>query len=776
MKRAFAGRRKKSEDVSSEPAQSRDDLVPSAYVQQQHRYAQPKPAYRPHLPQQVEAAPSSSSSIAHATSLTSPQQPGASLGRASAKHLTHFATQVFGVGGKRNSRPGSFDQPPVPPPKSDLDPSLRHRPKTAEPDHNHRSSIIPISPGISSAVNYMRMGEEQRELEEALEKEKMRELARAREKEQESESEREKEKESEMERECERQRDRERQRLAAQEQVLKEKLAAPDPESEMAGETVEEGEKMDATDKGDMKDSWRNSTISHVTIRPGAVGSHSPRPLSMAESLQSNHTIVPVNKRQSALITDADFGMPEEDDSDKSTEEDGEEEYRHNHIMPDNDVINILSTESLKSSPTASLKSKNNRRSLSLSITSHSTFSKFDLPSAPSSATDVRTPSLPISEGMPTLPSMSPLSREKPTLSRSAATATGFISPSSSDPHSTGHNIRGRLAAWTAVGHSSSASAAQRPPAPPPLSASRHERSLPALPHHERPHPHISLQQHPLPHQFEYTQRHQNQPSLSVHPGATASPSLRQTAISMTSGFAPAAGLAKRAVEKMGRAWGGISSSSSNSNHGNSHSGYSSSSSAGTGTAPSSYSSNGHLHQHHPQGSQESAGLVLGGDLALGRTYSNQSSSGGQHTQQVKKKGRLRRTPDAPSSSSSVTTGSSVSVSDSEAFMGPSGPVLGKRLRGPLRARSGVVFGRDLKSVVRETGIGVGKPKAWGGRWKSWEEDTDVTGHDGGDLGMMTSTTREQLKVLEERKLPALVVRCAQHLLLWGIQEEGLFR
>jgi hypothetical protein len=146
----------------------------------------------------------------------------------------------------------------------------------------------------------------------------------------------------------------------------------------------------------------------------------------------------------------------------------------------------------------------------------------------------------------------------------------------------------------------------------------------------------------------------------------------------------------------------------------------------------------------------------------------------------VKKKGRLRRTPDAPSSSSSVTTGSSVSISDSEAFTGPSGPVLGKRLRGPLRARSGVVFGRDLRSVVRETGVGVGKPKAWGGRWRNWDEDVEVdVAGDGGEEegdGAKRISMREQLKALDERKLPALVVRCAQHLLLWGIQEEGLFR
>ena len=32
------------------------------------------------------------------------------------------------------------------------------------------------------------------------------------------------------------------------------------------------------------------------------------------------------------------------------------------------------------------------------------------------------------------------------------------------------------------------------------------------------------------------------------------------------------------------------------------------------------------------------------------------------------------------------------------------------------------------------------------------------------------------LRALEERQLPALALRCAQHLVKWGIQEEGLFR
>ena len=34
----------------------------------------------------------------------------------------------------------------------------------------------------------------------------------------------------------------------------------------------------------------------------------------------------------------------------------------------------------------------------------------------------------------------------------------------------------------------------------------------------------------------------------------------------------------------------------------------------------------------------------------------------------------------------------------------------------------------------------------------------------------------DEIPPLQERLLPALVLRCAQHLMVWGIQEEGLFR
>ena len=84
--------------------------------------------------------------------------------------------------------------------------------------------------------------------------------------------------------------------------------------------------------------------------------------------------------------------------------------------------------------------------------------------------------------------------------------------------------------------------------------------------------------------------------------------------------------------------------------------------------------------------------------------------------------------------------------------------MLGKLVREPLRARhGGVVFGRDLKTVVQRT------------RAVVTLSDEEPSTRQIGDREKM-------VKDLEHRMLPALVVRCAQHILIWGIQEEGLFR
>ncbi|KAI1796469.1 RhoGAP-domain-containing protein [Ganoderma leucocontextum] len=394
-------------------------------------------------------------------------------------------------------------------------------------------------------------------------------------------------------------------------------------------------------DREKAKEDWRKSDstmTSHCTIRPGALsGNRSPRPVSLAESSHSANTIVPpVNKRLSALITDAEFTMFEETDCSAS-------ECESSSRPP----------ASGRPSPTNSLKARN-RRSASLILAPSRTSGK----SSPSSTAQSRNfTETPLSA-----------SRDTPTLTRTAA--AGIISPVNvlGSTQTTGNNLRGRLTAWTAVTATAS---------PPPLQA-QVERSLPNLP---PPQPRRQL-------------------------GALNPP---PTAVSMTGSLTPAAGFAgfgKRAVEKVGRAWGGLTSSTSN------HSGYSSSSSTGMSDSASGYSSSPHS---GPTG----------------------------------RKGR-RKAPHAFSNASSI---SSLASSSSEDHFVPLGPQLGRRLRGPKLSSSGLsivgglVFKRDLRSSVRETAIDDVLIRLVGE-----EKEEEAFGY----------------RPLESRLLPALVVRCAQHILRWG--------
>lgn len=498
-----------------------------------------------------------------------------------------LAHHVFS--GRRSSdkiarSPSPLATPPPPPPKPlGMQGSKGPAPAALQIHHNHpeaRSSIIAVSPGISSALNFMRMDDMERQKSET-------------------------------------------QRL--------------------------EQEKAQAE-----KEVWRksDSNMSHHTIRAGATTTtRTSRPVSMAESLQSIHTIVPVNKRLSALLTDAEYVMPEED------------------LTTPTDI-----TPPPKSSPSSSLRARN-RRSMSLNI--GPTVATIRIPPSAATATIVTDSKYPSRSFDDVHPRISPsVSRETPTLTRAAA--SGIISPSSAGLQSTGNNIRGRLAAWTAT---TNTNPSQSSLPSPPLGPMRYSPTPPPCP----------------------------------------SSSSRQPTISMTGGF----GLAKRAVEKMNRAWGGFSSSSSNSGH----------SSSNSSTAPSSYSDNN-----------------------LTRTSSNQSVGFGRGSK------KSRRAPDAAWSVSS----SSSSASDSE-FPKPAAPYLGKQLRGPMRIRNGgavggIVFGRDLKSVTLETAIGVGVDFS----------ATDIERILGPERA--GNVDKQHLEMLEKRMLPAIVVRCAQHLLIWGIQEEGLFR
>ena len=158
-------------------------------------------------------------------------------------------------------------------------------------------------------------------------------------------------------------------------------------------------------------------------------------------------------------------------------------------------------------------------------------------------------------------------------------------------------------------------------------------------------------------------------------------------------------------------------------------------------------------------------------DYGLVRTNSNRSTPS-VHSHVVKSShshgsavglaggGGGKRTPDAPSGTYSIH--SVASKSDNDPFSSSLGPSLGTMLRGGLRNKngslsSGVVFGKALKIVTRETGVNVGKGV--------------------GSMSVGRGGLKEGLILeLERRLLPAIVVRCAQHLLIWGVQEEGLFR
>ncbi|KAG9220516.1 hypothetical protein CCMSSC00406_0003972 [Pleurotus cornucopiae] len=599
LKRAFANRRKKTTDDA---------------LQTGHRVEGKTKA------NEVAAKLSPSSGVrSFATETTQVTAfPPSPRGLKGAGKLTiQLASQIFGK--KQGLTLSQSPSPPIPPPKPATPQKVMDAPAPAQlsisPQSRpeQRSSIIPISPGISSALHFIRADEQMREQENRAVP-----------------------------------------------------TSPPVPEAEKA--------RPEASDK----EAWRksDSTMSHHTIRPGSGpgNNRASRPVSMAESLQSNHTIVPPNKRLSALLTDADFYMPEEDSSDGDS--------------------------SQSPQPPASLSRAQKRRSMSLNIASFSNFATKAQPSPPPlplttsptpASADLKHPSKSIVESAPIL--SPPASKEAPTLTRTAASG---IMTSSLGSQTAGTQIRGQPSAWNAAASSNalaprSASQGDRPISPPQ-----------AQQHHHRD-----------------TRTHQMQ-----------APSLRQTAISMTSGFAPAAGLAKRAVERMGRALGGMSSSSS-------HSGYSSTSSL-SGTAPSSYSSS----------SPENP---------LARVSSN-------HSGVSLGKGRPRRTPNAPSTSSwSVTSSTtSSSLSDNDMMPIPTGPLLGPCLRPPT-GRGRLLFKRPLKDGFNEAPV---VPRTE----RPDVADGEVQSFDG------SSVSSSVLEDLESKRVPALVVRCAQHLLIWGVQEEGLFR
>ena len=525
--------------------------------------------------------------------------------------------------------------PPPPPPKKEYPTTLESISITP----GNRTSVILLSPGISSAVNYM-MHEQASPMTHAT------------------------------------------------------PTAHPTPAAD-----------KENTRHDSMKESWRksDSTNSHHTIRQSAnTTSRNSRPVSWAESFQSAHTVVQgtgSNKRLSALIGDADFGMAEEDDEDSSSSEEMSYSAPATVAIP-------------RASPpiTSSDKSKN-RRSMSLSMGTQSAKPQEQLlPPQPTSASaaEMKFPSYSFSEGVP-----------PPNVARQPPRAPA-ISQSSSSP-SNSNDAKGRYSTWQSSNNGA-----------PPVSLARHEQQLPPLPGGNA----------------EYSSA-PRQPTSSMSGNNPAS---------------AAAGFAKRAVEKMGRKWGvGVGNMMQNVQNMGMTIG-------GMGSLGQSSSSSGSGYSSSASSSRDLTSISSNpADYGLARTSSNGSgpTSSSMHSQHSGSQGKVyghghgfltspkqghlghgQNHKQKGSVSSSISAGDS-----SDPFGASSGPTLGELLR-PGRPGAKLVFGKDLKTVTRETAIQVGRnPSISAGKRKA---------------GLIGD--------LETRKLPAIVVRCAQHVLMWGVQEEGLFR
>ena len=202
---------------------------------------------------------------------------------------------------------------------------------------------------------------------------------------------------------------------------------------------------------------------------------------------------------------------------------------------------------------------------------------------------------------------------------------------------------------------------------------------------------------------------------------ASSSPSIRQAATSLTSGAgAMAFGLGKRAYEKVGRVWGGSQSGS------------------GSGSDTPSY--------RHPSPVNSYAINPPSGST-MAQSFYNQAHGPSAFPYNG------RRTPATSGSWSVSSMGGSRSSSEKDRIV--SGPELstlaasstsvglGRLVRPPRTPMGGVVFGKELWMCVKDTRAAV------------------------------TGSARDPL---DDRMIPALVYRCAQHLHKWGLEEEGLFR
>ena len=171
---------------------------------------------------------------------------------------------------------------------------------------------------------------------------------------------------------------------------------------------------------------------------------------------------------------------------------------------------------------------------------------------------------------------------------------------------------------------------------------------------------------------------------------------------------------------------------------------------AATGAAKRAYEKVNNLWSGgHSNTSQTSVGRGEGGSVTdregSNKLWHNRTPNGPSGNWSASAEERVTRP-----GSSGRSMNDAVSASDAMGNGMGSGPHLGTMLRPPFRrvapGSGGVVFARPLAECVRDT-----KPLV-------------VLGNDLTDIG------------IEERFIPALVLRCVQHVERWGVQEEGLFR
>lgn len=508
------------------------------------------------------------------------------------------------------------------------------------------------------------------------------------------------------------------------------------------------------------------------------------RPVSWAESFHSAYTIVPANgapqgpssRRLSGLITDVDFGVREEElEEDHDTNMENSTSRHFTSFNSTHDPGSLMPDSPHKKAKEMLKKAK--RRSISLSSALPGPVGGLVGAKEPPFVTTIPVPALPSAaevrkvshsiSGMDSFKNVGPHvnkhSRQKSENLLLQRPPIPSLSPDLT------HHVPSMVFSTSQPTSRSRSTQDNTPPQPSAISDPKgnFQSFLPPLPKGPPAVPPDSLAD-----PFRQAQSQFPPPTIS----ASHSSHNRQPTIS---GLGPsAANIAKRAVERMGKRLGDMINLNSSSN--NSVSGHSSSTSISTSASTSVTSGTSLIPSPLTDGKVQQSQVQGPSAFVPGRTTSRGSNpsfpmsrqgSGHAHHHSVihnflpgpSKSGGHKRLQKSLGSTTAmgeaVTSGASTSnlssTSESDPFS-PTGPILGRRLRGPNR--KGHVFGRELRLAVKETKVVV-------------REDVD-----GVDAVEGAPKKVGLIKVLECRVLPAVVARCAQHLLIWGVQEEGLFR